>query len=453
MNARADCEVAVVGAGIAGLSAAWALRDRDVVVLEASERIGGRIRSEPRGDLWLNAGAHVFAGADSASGRLLAEAGVPVAPVAGRLAAVALNGRIVSRGPVETFPLRLRTTMASRLALVRVGLRLRLAVRRYASIAAPRPGEDAAERQLRMLRFMDDRSFAQFTGRLPEDADLLLRATVSRSSGEPEEVAAGYGIGYFHLVWSRSGGLARGILGGPGIAVEALAAPLGERLRRGARVISVRREHGRIRIRYLHEGTEHELLAQHAVLATPAYETRAVAGDLPPATADALAAISYGPYVVGALLTGESGPMPWDGIYALATPRRSFSMLFNIANVLRARGHPRQPGGTLMVYAAAGLARALSGLDDTEVAERFTADLRELYPQTEGIVGEVMIQRWERGLPYPRVGRSSLQGALTRPLGALHLAGDYLGTWYTETAVQTALAAAAAIRAQLPAVR
>ncbi|HLE42541.1 MAG TPA: FAD-dependent oxidoreductase, partial [Methylomirabilota bacterium] len=47
----------VVGGGIAGLAAAWELRDRDVLVLEASDRLGGRIRSERRGGMWLNFGA------------------------------------------------------------------------------------------------------------------------------------------------------------------------------------------------------------------------------------------------------------------------------------------------------------------------------------------------------------------------------------------------------------
>jgi oxygen-dependent protoporphyrinogen oxidase len=99
-----------------------------------------------------------------------------------------------------------------------------------------------------------------------------------------------------------------------------------------------------------------------------------------------------------------------------------------------------------MVYAAAGGARALDGLDDGAIRARFLADLVDIYPAARAAVSEVVIQRWDRGLPYAFVGRSQLQHALTRPLGRIHLAGDYLGTWYTETACQTAEAAAAAIR-------
>ena len=52
--------VVIGGGGIAGLSAAWRLRDRDVLLLEAGDRLGGRMRSDPRGDYWLNYGAHLF---------------------------------------------------------------------------------------------------------------------------------------------------------------------------------------------------------------------------------------------------------------------------------------------------------------------------------------------------------------------------------------------------------
>jgi oxygen-dependent protoporphyrinogen oxidase len=102
-----------------------------------------------------------------------------------------------------------------------------------------------------------------------------------------------------------------------------------------------------------------------------------------------------------------------------------------------------------MVYAAAGFARALGDLDDGAVAERFLTDLVDLLPPLRGAVTETLIHRWDRGLPFPRVGRSALQPALTRSLAPVHLAGDYLGTWYTETAAQTAAASAAAVRQQL----
>ena len=433
-----------MGGGIAGLAAAWHLRDLDVIVLEAADRVGGRIRSEARGEVWLNFGAHVFSGPDSATGRLIAATGVAAAQVEGRLAAVALGDRVVASGMVETYPFRLPLPLRSRVSLVRAGIALRLAVRRYAAVAAERPGESAAERQQRMLEFLDDRSFSDFIGALPADVDAIFRATLNRSSGAPEELAAGYGIGYFHLVWNRSTGLSRNILGGSSTLIDALAGGNADRILTGAEATAVVPTEQDIAVRYRRDGVEQEVSARHAIVATPSFVAREIIHGLPAETADALGAMRYGPYVVGAVLTGETHAMPWDDLYALATPRRSFGMLFNTANVLRSRGGARQ-GGSLMVYAAAGQARTLDGLDDDEVRERFLADLYSLYPEARAVVSDVVIQRWERGLPYAAVGRGRLQAALTRPLGRIHLAGDYLGTWYTETACQTAEAAARAI--------
>jgi oxygen-dependent protoporphyrinogen oxidase len=80
------------------------------------------------------------------------------------------------------------------------------------------------------------------------------------------------------------------------------------------------------------------------------------------------------------------------------------------------------------------------------VTDLYTSDLLKLFPAARGQIEEVHIKRWPRGLPHPRPGRGSLQPGLDHRLGRLFLAGDYLGTTYVETAVQSAMDAAESIR-------
>jgi oxygen-dependent protoporphyrinogen oxidase len=444
-------DAVVVGAGIAGLSAAWDLRDRDVLVLESTGRLGGRIRSEPRDPYWLNVGAHVFAGPGSATARLLEETGVEAVPVPGQLAGLELNGRIVAGGRPELLPFRLPLTAAERLALLRTGLRLRRAVAAYERAAEPRPGETPRETRRRVLAFGDDRTFGDWLGTLPGDADALFRATVTRSTAELDEVSFGHGAGYFALVWSSKGGLSRNIVGGAGVLMERIAAALPRPVVTDAEVLEVAERDGAVHVRYRHDGGEHEVRARHAVVATKAYDAARLVTGLPADTRAALDAIPYGPTVVMGILTGETRAMPWDGLYALATPKRAFSMLFNIANVLRPRSPERLPGGSLMVYRSAHAALDLFEQPDATVEQSFLDSLYAVYPEARGIVTETLLLKLPRMLPYVAPGRAALQPALERALGRVHLAGDYLGGFYTDTAVSTGQEAAAEIRADLAA--
>jgi protoporphyrinogen/coproporphyrinogen III oxidase len=426
-------DVVVVGAGIAGLAAAWSLRDLDVVVVEEADRVGGRIYSQPRNPYWLNFGAHVFAGPGTATHMLVREVGVEAVDIPGELAALELDGRVVAGGRIETYPFRLPLSARDRLAFVRAGLRLRLAVAQYQRVL--RSGD-----QERVLAFRGDRTFAEWLGPLPPRVDAVLRPTIQRSSGEPEELAAGYGIGYFQLVWDRSGGLARNIVGGSSVLPETIAAALGDRVLLQSPVEEVARDGDAVRV--VHAGGEER--TRFAVIATQAHVTRRLVRDLPEDTRAALAEVRYGPYVVGAFRTGEDEPMPWDGIYAVATARRSFNMLFNTASILRTG--PRRPGGALMVYSGASLGRKLWDIEDAEVATTYLADVDRIFSGASAHVTETIIHRWSHGLPYVWPGRHRAQRALERSLGPLYLAGDYLGTRYTDTAISTAMRAAADIR-------
>ncbi len=75
-EAVASVDVVIVGAGIAGLTAAWQLRDRAILVLESESRPGGRMLSRTSDGYWLNLGPHLFPGPTTVIGRLADDHGM-----------------------------------------------------------------------------------------------------------------------------------------------------------------------------------------------------------------------------------------------------------------------------------------------------------------------------------------------------------------------------------------
>jgi protoporphyrinogen oxidase len=171
-----------------------------------------------------------------------------------------------------------------------------------------------------------------------------------------------------------------------------------------------------------------------------------------PDAAAALGRMSYGAFLCVAVETREAGRMPWDDVYAMATPGRAFDMFTNQAHVLRP-GRERRPGGTLMLFAGGPAAAALMAERDAVITERFLADLHGLYPRTRGAVADAVVHRWPLGNVYARPGRRHLQAPLEGALGPhrnLHLAGDYFAELGNlEAAARTGLAAAERVEAGL----
>jgi oxygen-dependent protoporphyrinogen oxidase len=437
-------DVVVIGAGLAGLSAAWRLQSADVLVLEAADRVGGRIRSERRGEYWMNWGGHVFAGAGSSTDELLVESGVEAKEIPGSLQALSMNGKFLRSGHVATYPLRLPMSAASRVATVRAGLKIVAGVAKYTRVVAKRDGETGAERQQRIYDFDNDRSFLDLVGELPEDAAALFRTTVTRSAGDMDQISAGAGIGYFSLVLGFGQGLNRGIVGGPSTLTETLAASLGERLELGAAVQEIVHRPDSVVVRYQQAGVDREVEARAVVLATTADVSRRVGVDLPGDLRDALGQIKYGPHVSSAFLTDETGPRPWDDIYAIAAPKRSFAIALNHASIVRGSETTRQPGGSFMTFSPASLGRALLEKSGEEIVATHLADLEQVLGHrgfSDSVV-EARSERWEMASPYSFPGRAKLQPTLVRGGGRVFLAGDYLGTLYTETSITSGFQAA-----------
>lgn len=83
------------------------------------------------------------------------------------------------------------------------------------------------------------------------------------------------------------------------------------------------------------------------------------------------------------------------------------------------------------------------------IEQRMLADLLRLFPQLQGAVRDILVQRWPKGAPFSFPGRAALQPDLTRPIDRVFLAGDYLEFPCMDAAIATGLKAASRIEASL----
>lgn len=453
LSGQTEFDTIIVGAGLAGLAAAWELRSRKIVVLESETRTGGRLRSETRNPYWLNLGAGVFSATPSPVRQLIEEMGLETVEIPGSTTAVGMSGRVVKSGRIESYPLRLPLTVSARASLVRAGLRIRLAVARYHRLGQKRPGETDEEVEARLLKFEGDRSFADFLGRVHPDVDALMRATAAQRIGtESETISANGALGSFAYQWSGGKSiLNHNLSGGSGLLPEALTARLGSRVCTGCPVHRIVRDESGVTITATLNGVTQDVRAKTAIIATPADVTRNIAEGLPASLDSALGEIRYGAAVLAAMLTNETAAMPYDDIYAMITPKAFSTVFINVASSLRTR-EPRLPGGSILLYQGGDRARHLLGASNAEIQARMLESFDGLFPGAARSVTEILVQRWPRIVPFARPGRHLLQPTLCRDLGRLALAGDYLGGWGNmETAVSTGIQAAARVSRYLDA--
>ncbi|MGW5303193.1 flavin monoamine oxidase family protein [Streptomyces griseoluteus] len=413
-------DVVVVGAGMAGLMAATALDGKaDVVVLEASERAGGRVETVRKGDYWINVGTQFTEG----TGPLidaLRHHGIEMGSLADKSVALVLNGGLVDTSKLFSLMFRTRMGFLDRVGMALVGARIVSAV----------PFVESDSGIAKRVRAKLDRRLA--SDLLRGVRSELTREVVRSWSGqwmgcEPGETAATQLVASIGVALADPAKVPNFALptGGNQTLTDILAADLGERLRLGAGVRSVEAAGDGVVVQYADaDGSLVRVRAKRAIVAVPSDVATRILPGLPQTYRNAFDDIRYGRYVVVGFFTEEEGPQPWDDFFGVSTPQLSFQAMFNHAAALR-KGGVRRPGGALACFAGGAAADSLFELSDEEITARFARDLLSVCPQLRGRLGEGIVRRHQRVVPFWAPGRRASLPTLRAPLGPIHLAGDY----------------------------
>jgi monoamine oxidase len=437
-SSSSNPDVVILGAGLAGLSAAYQLRDRDVLVLEARDRVGGRTFSGEHDGYWYNSGAQFVW--DPRTLALCRGLGLEVIGGDGALSALFVNSRLV----VASNPYRLLLKMP---ISWRDKVDFAMTINRLRRLAARMHG---------LHPELDARSLADVIGATSRVTKAILEmATTSGTGLSPEEVSGAIGLGYaIHLFGGDVNDTLKGVRGGTQQIAKAITQAIDpERVMLDSKVVSVEMAGDHVAVRYRRSGgTIEEVQATACISALTADAVLEAFPGLPDGKRAALESmVPYAKVVTAAWLTDESGPMPWDRLLAVPTIGLSFELFSNNAFFARrADGAVRRGGGAFVTLSTGPRAEALWGFTDQAVLDRIRLDLLGMFPGASEVLkrASARLHRWH-GLPPFRKGWLARQAALREPYGRIHFCGDYTAQPGTPGAVGSGYHAAVAVRGLL----
>ena len=401
--------VAVVGAGVAGLTAAHELgrAGLDVLVLEGSDRIGGKVQLAKVGDLTLDVGAEALLARRPEATDLCVEVGLAEAIVH----PATISAAVWTRGALRPMPPTVMGIPADVDALMGSGIVEEVPVSR----PAPVPTDDVSVGEFVRSRVGDevlDRLVEPLLGGVyaGHADDLSLAAAGAPILALGEDLLAGAAASI--TTTSEGGPVFAGISGGVGRLPLALAEASGAEIRTGAVVRDLERT-GTGWLVTLADGRE---AVDAVVVATPGPASARLLAGAAPEAAFELADLTYASMAIVTVVIDEAVELAGSGF--LVPPVDG--------TVIKGSTFSSQKwswlgeAGRTVLRASVGRAgdTALLHQDDATVAASAIADLRAAIGHLPEPVAW-HVQRWGGGLPQYEVGHLDRVAVIDRAVAAV----------------------------------
>lgn len=422
-------DVVIVGGGIAGLTVAYKLSSKKVLLLEKEELCGGRTLSTNMGPYVFNQGAQMIPGGDTNVARLADELGVMRTLIDKTKTSTYMNGKFVAGSSELKFLLRLPIPLFEKLKMAFGIMRMRS---RYSRIVDKSPNSDD-----RTLQELSEKTFIERFNIRHQGVKAFWDA-VSKTSSTlgADEVAAFQPVNTFlHHAADEFF-----VEGGTVQLTQALAAQTQARVETGATVTEVASTDTGVSIQYEKNGALHRVQASQCVMAVPAPRALNVLSDVPEAKRVALEQCEYGAMSSAAFLVDKPSErffgkgvwrVPVVGMMTIGISDPTFTFSDDVKQ--------EDGRGLIRMYAGNDSSQMLRNMPDEDALDAFEKDICEIFPSARGRVIERALKHWPHAICPWKVGRLELIDDIRASHDNIHYCGDYTENSGLESAVLSAL--------------